>query len=161
MSFIVETGSNVANANSLASVEFADAYHAARGNAAWATLDLANKQYNLIKATDYFALTYRRYLLGAPAFIGQALPFPRIINYVNVGNPLDIQNAIAELALISSTLSLMPNASRTKKRVKVGPIEVEYDANSPSQTQFVAASLMVAPWLSGQLNGHTAKLVRT
>lgn len=160
MAFTFEDGSGVADANSLASVEFADAYHAERGNVAWAALELATKQQNLVKATDYFVGMYGQALYGALVLATQALPFPRIVNYANVGVPIGIKQAIVELALISATTPLMPTIKRGKKRVKVGPIEVEYDGSGPMQDIFVAASLRLAPFLRN-ISGAMVRLVRS
>lgn len=162
MAFIVETGTGITNANSLASVAFANAYHADRGNAVWATFGLERKQANLIKATDYFVGIYGQSLLGDLVSSAQALPFPRTVNYVNVGNPIRIQEAIAELAFVADSMSLYPaNNVRTKKRVKIGPLEVEYDGNAPQAAKFVAVVLKLATWLkAGSLNTSMARLQR-
>lgn len=159
MAFIVEDGTGYNNSNSLSSVEFADTYHAERGNAAWAALTIDRKQQLLIKATDYVIGKYNAAFDGRKAVAGQALSFPRIINYVNVGIPNGVKAAIAELALVASTTLLSPNITRGKKRVKVGPLEVEYDGNSATQTEFVTASLKLTPFLKSI--GNTARLVRT
>lgn len=162
MAFIPEDGTGYSNSNSLATVEFADSHHSERGNAAWAAIQLERKRELLIIATDYVADIYGLAFDGLPVFGNQALSFPRIINRVNVGNPLGVQKAIVELALIANTTPLLTNISRTKKRVKIGPLEVEYDGNSATQTQFVSASLKLAPWLKSSVaGGHTARLVRT
>lgn len=160
MAFVAEDGTGLPNANSLTSVAFADAYHAERGNAAWAAINNTRKQQLLIIATDYVVGIYGMAFIGARAVTGQALPFPRIVNYVNVGNPDGVQQAIAELALVANTASLSPNISRGKKRVKIGPLEVEYDGNSPSQTRFVSASLKLAPFLKATASGNMARLQR-
>lgn len=156
--FVVEDGSGKADANSLCSVEFADAYHADRGNAGWEALTTAVKQQNLVKATDYFVGTFESLLLGSPIYTTQALPYPR----VGWGVPRGIQQGIAELALVAKSTPLTPNVTRGKKKVKVGPLEVEYDGNSSVATKFVAASLKFGPFLMGKLNGISqAKLVRS
>lgn len=161
MAFVVEDGTGYSNANSLASVEFADNYHAERGNVQWAALELARKQQLLILATDYASGVYSSAFAGVPAKTGQALPFPRIVSFKNVGNPVGVQQAISELALVAHTTPLTPNVSRGKKRVKIGPLEVEYDGNAPTQTFFVSASLKLAPFLkAGAGNGRVARLIR-
>lgn len=163
MALIVEDGTGVDGAESLASVAFADEYHAARGNTAWT--DIAQnetKEQLLRKATDYAVNMYAGSWAGVTVSPTQSLPFPRIVNGTNIGLPISIQQAIAELALSAKTSPLSPNISRGKKRVKVGPIEVEYDGNSASATIFVAASMRFAPFLSGfSSNSAMARLVRT
>ena len=159
MALIVEDGTGKPDAESLASVAFADAYHAGRGNAAWAATDAEVKEQLLRKATDYIVSMYAGSWAGLELVAGQALPFPRSPWGLVV--PVPIQQACAELALIAKTTPLMPNVTRGKKRVKVGPLEVEYDGNAATSTKFVAASLRIGPFLSVLSTGPFAKLVRT
>lgn len=165
MAFTVEDGTGIANANSLVSVAFADNYHAERGNSGWTDIaDETTKQQLLIKATDYFVDKFGLVLLGDPVASGQALPYPRYV-YIsgvktNVGNPIGLQRGIAELALIAKTTPLVPSVTRGKKRVKIGPIDIEYDGSSPVATQFTAAVMKFAPYLSSYASGAMAKLVR-
>ncbi len=162
MALIVEDGTGVTGAESLASVAFADAYHAARGNAGWASVASTEvKEQLLRKATDYAIAVYYGNWNGVEVATGQALPFPRYVNTINIGNPLGVQQAIAELALIAKSTPLMPNVTRGKKRVKVGPLEVEYDGSAATATKFVAASLRFAPFLGGAVSSAMVKLVRT
>ena len=156
---IVEDGTGIANAESLVSVEFADDYHAKRGNAAWAALDLETKEQLLRKANDYFVGIYGERFAGAKYYVNQFLPFPR--DKWPGDAPELIKQALAELALIARTTPLMPTITRGKKRVKVGPIDVEYDGNSATSKKFVAASLRIAPFLGGfSSGGPFARLVR-
>lgn len=158
--FIVEDGTIVTDANSLVSVEFADAYHAERQNNSWATHSPERKEALLIRATDYLTGVYANALIGVPMSSAQLLPFPRYINYTNVGVPTTIKATVAELALIAGSQSLVPTISRGKKRVKVGPLEVEYDGNSPSAPRFTAAMLKLIPYLKGTAFAGTVKLQR-
>lgn len=161
MPFVAEDGTGFADANSLTSVAFADTYHAERGNDAWAALSTERKQRNLIVATDYVVGTYETAFLGYRAYSNQGVSFPRIIAYEKVGNPSTVQQATADLALVAETTPLTPNVTRGKKRVKVGPIEVEYDGNAPTSTMFVNASLKLSPYLkSGSLNSNQVRLIR-
>lgn len=148
MAFTVEDGTGVVGANSLASVAFADAYHADRltGTAWTAVGDAAAKQKLLVAATDYVVDLYAGALAGKLALVTQALPFPR---YGFSIVPVGVKAAVVELALVSNTTPLLVNVGRGKKKVKVGPLEVEYDGNSAVQTFFVAASLKMAPYLTG------------
>lgn len=159
MVLVVEDGTGFANADSLCSVAFADAYHADRGNVVWATLDIAVKEQLLRKATDYVKYTYNGQWLGLPVYVQQALPFPR----VGFGVPVSIVEAVAELALIAKSTPLIPNITRGKKSVKVGPIQVTYDGSAATSTMFVSASLRFSPYLvnSGMAGFSTARLVRT
>lgn len=162
MALIVEDGTGIPDAESMASVAFADDYHAKRGNAGWAAIaGEATKEQLLRKATDYAVDLYAGLWAGIPATDHQNMPFPRIVGGINIGLPVSIQQAIAELALVAKTSPLTPNISRGKKKVKIGPLEVEYDGNSPVATAFTSASLKFAPFLTtGFKTGINAKLVR-
>jgi len=159
MSLIVEDGSAVPDAESLASVAFADAYHASRGNVSWANLSEEVKEQLLRKATDYVVAKYAGNWASSPVYVSQALPFPAVAYGATV--PVLVQQAVAELALIARTTPLMPTVTRGKKKVKVGPLEVEYDGNSPTAADFAAASLRLATFLSTNASGVFSKLVRT
>jgi hypothetical protein len=76
MALDVETGVGLPDAESYASVETADAYHQARGNAAW-TGDDAAKEAALRRSTEYLDGLYRTRWLGQPATPGQGLAWPR------------------------------------------------------------------------------------
>lgn len=168
MPLIVEDGTGVANAESYVSVEEADAYHASRGNDLWVAILLAKKEQLLRKASDYINITYRGAWIGSAAYNGNLLAWPRNaitpreygLRDLNV--PLEVRYSTAELALIANTIGLFPNPATTrgKKRVKVGPIEVEYDANSSSQTKFVNASLLLAGFLKPIASTNMARLIR-
>lgn len=169
MPLIVETGTGVANADSLASIAFIDEYHAARGNGAWAAISTIERKEQLARrATDYLRVTYYGAWIGVAAFLGNNLPFPRNpltpreFGLYELGVPLEVKQALAELALIANTVALFPNPSTTrgKKRVKVGPIEVEYDSTSGAQNKFVGASMLLIPFLKRMATTNMAKLIR-
>lgn len=162
MPLITEDGTGLPNADSLASVEFADAYHLSRGNSTWQPISLGRKEQLLRQATDYFKYIFGPSLIGTRVLVTQSLPFPRIIDYINVGNPVAVQEAIAELALIANTSPLMPTENTLRKKmVKVGPITVEYDANGFTGPNFTRVIARFAPYLSGRSNAMSGRLVRT
>jgi len=141
---------NIAN-NSLAespiTVAFADAYHEKRGNQSWVDLDDDIKEQLLIKVGDYMRATYG--LSWSPAVEAMTQV------------PVLMAQAAAELALIAKSTPLLTNIKRGKKKVKVGPLEVEYDGASATQTEFVLASRMLAPLLGGRTaRGVSVKLYR-
>lgn len=152
--FIVEDGTGKPDANSYQSVEAHKAYCDERGYS-YPADDEKIKQ-DLIKATDYLRGVYRNSWLGIRAFVGQRLCWPRIGRSVGefhlegLGVPEEIREATSELAIVAAITPLMPNVTaRSKKKVKVGPLEVEYDGNSPVQPKFVSASLKLTPFLRG------------
>jgi hypothetical protein len=80
VAFIVEDGTGLPNSNSLASVEYADAYFMDRGNETWLDpeVDQQMKERALVEATDYIMYVWEPYMKGHRQFPGQALPFPRL-----------------------------------------------------------------------------------
>lgn len=136
MSLITEDGSGRADAESLCSVDFADAYHAARGNTAWALKTLEQKEQDLRLGTDYLEQNYGARLAGHRQFTIQALAFPRYElprkggykgEYWPIGSvPLPVAQACAEMALRAGKAALAPDIGRLKKSVTVGPIKTEY-----------------------------------
>jgi hypothetical protein len=162
----VENGTGLANADSYVSVEEADAYHASRGNVLWADILPAQKEVLLRRATDYITYIFGRSFIGVRAVSGQSLAWPRIsindINLYSLGVPREIREATAELALVANTAPLMPNQTTVRKKmVKVGPIQVEYDAGAWTGNRFVSATARLSAFIEGQSSGMTARLVRT
>lgn len=134
MAFIVEDGTGKPDANSFASVEFADSYFADRNIIAWSGSE-PEKQGWLIQATDYIITRFYGRFYGEMEYSAdpaQALPYPRIVAYVSVGMPLNLLKATAEYALRAKKGSLAPDAVYTAsgqviqaQKKKVGPIETE------------------------------------
>lgn len=56
---IVEDGSIVADANSYITYDYAENYHALRGNSAWAAGDPSEKQYAIVRATQAVDSIYK------------------------------------------------------------------------------------------------------
>lgn len=132
-------------AESYITVEVADAFHAARGNTAWAVLTTARKEELLRVATDYLEAVYAGLWVGRPVAVNQGLQWPRIDYAPGVllvdplVVPIGVMKATAQLALEASSRPLLTD--ETEQQVlneKVGPISVTY-----SQTT------------SGQLNRHS------
>jgi len=113
MAFTVEDGTGVAGANALIATDFADTYHADRGNSAW-TGSGPDKQRAIVRATDWLCaeVAYRGRLVEDE----QALAWPRQdIQRASDGFalpddeiPLGLQRATAELAMIALTEDLRP-----------------------------------------------------
>lgn len=140
MAFVPEDGTGLINANSYASVEWADEYFTDRGNDAWLDLDEDKKQVALIEATDYINLRFGNNFRGALALDTQSLLFPRLYADDSVFQmPDTLRRATAEYALRASVSPLAPDFAYdasgrlwTKKREEVGPIveETSYGAQS-------------------------------
>jgi hypothetical protein len=169
MALIVEDGTGLANAESYISVVDASAYHTARGNSAWAALASdALREQALRKATDYIEQVYRLSWKGRRVTDTQALSWPRYevcredgySYYASDAVPTEVKNACAELALKASADTLAPDLEQAVVREKIGPIETEYDKNSPQFTQYRAVNNLLAPLLNG-LSGAFRKVIRT
>lgn len=149
MAFVAEDGTGVSNANSLTSVEYADAYFADRLNTAWAALTTQAKQANLIQATDYIEKRWAEKFRGEPQYTEeppQALSFPRLCIGQDGKVPDGMQKATAEYALRVVTGPLSPDPAldasgryTASTRKKVGPIETE--------THFATEGALAAPVL--------------
>ena len=103
---IVEDGTGLTDANSYASVEFADDYFSARGVSEWADLETEVKEQSLIKATDYIDSIFQWY--GKKEFEHQALRFPRVSirDYEGAeikGIPLCLKQAVCDAAALVSS----------------------------------------------------------
>ena len=178
MALIVEDGSGKSDAESYCTVAFATAYHAARGNAAWAALaDDATRESLLRKATDYMLQTYRLRWSGYRVTATQALDWPRSwvvrpdLTSAAMGGyaptsylasdvvPVEVQKACAELALRASTIDLAPDVARVKTREKIDVLEFEYSEGSPAYTQFRAVDNLLVGYFGGSAMG-SAKVVR-
>jgi hypothetical protein len=164
VALVVEDGTGLANAESYASVAEADAYHADRGNAAWAALATAVKEQALRKATEYMSQAYRIRWAGFRVKATQALDWPRAwvplidtpspygpwANYVpNNVVPVEAKRACMEYALVASAGAITTALARATLREKIGDIEVEYDPTSPEYTRYRALDMLLAPFLTG------------
>ena len=116
---IVETGSNVTDANTYIDVDFADAYHLLANNTDWSA-DEADKEFALVKATQAVDLLYGPLYLSQILHNNQSLLFPRYSFYDNHKNlqtqatiPTCLKNAVAEAALLALTgTSMFPEVSQ-------------------------------------------------
>lgn len=175
MALIVEDGTAKADAESYCTVAFATTYHSDRGNAAWAALASdAIREQLLRKATEYMVGAYRSRWAGERVTTTQALDWPR--RYVPIRDapggyglspsyyatdavPTPVQRACAELALIANDGALAPTLTRAAIRKKVGPLEVEYDTNSPEAPRYRAVDQTLSPYLA--FGGSSVRLTRT
>ena len=167
MPFVVEDGTGLPNSNSYASVAFADAYFAERGNHKWCNIDIDKKQTLLIQGTDYIELRWASQFRGCKAVEDQALAFPRSYTrfaYEPDDLPLAIQKATAEYALRANDGPLAPDLltdesgfAIQRRKEKVGPIEEEVEfatgQNGSMQRQtawrvYPAVDYLLVPFLA-------------
>lgn len=129
---VVEDGTGVAGADSFASVEYADEHNAKFGNAAWSNLQEPAKEILLREATRYLRLKYQ------PGFTAWPL-----VTYPDRLKAL--KDATSELAFIARGGPLMPTKTRGKKKIKIGPLEIEYDADTVSGERFTVVGALLSP----------------
>lgn len=152
MTFVVEDGTGLANANSYVSVADADAYFADRGIAAWTGSNTVKEQ-ALIRATDFIETVYGRRFRGSVATESQALSFPRYItDYDQM--PIELKRSTYEYALRALSAALLPDPKTdasglpvVRKTTIVGPIEttLQYGATVPELTKsYPAADMLIA-----------------
>ena len=150
MAFTPEDGTGVAGANSYSSVADADTYHDDRANTTWDDETDAVKQAALIEATDYIESHYR-WDTGVQADSDQGLSWPRVNAVDRHGYiidsdivPQEVKDATAYLALQGLTADLGGPLGRDQKKVKVGPVEVEYTDGAGSTTSYPTVDGLLA-----------------
>lgn len=157
---IVEDGSIVADANSYVTYDYALAYHALRGNSAWAAGSELNQQYAIIRATQAVDSIYKGKWKGTPTEYGtQELEWPRQgveVNGVELDDdliPASLKKAVCEAALreLAEANSMTPDLDRGGeiKRVKADTVEVEYMDGANSTTTFTAIDGLLADLVTG------------
>lgn len=155
---VVEDGSGMQDADTYASVATADAYHASRGNSAWALLTTAMKDVKLRMATDYLQAKYSGGWKGYRVTALQALDWPRYgvtvdrVTLVSDQLPVQLVRACCELALKAIDGPLTADEGAQVKAEKVGQIEVTYADGARQQTRFASVESMLRPLLQGGLN---------
>lgn len=156
MSIVTEDGTGRADAETFISVADASAYHADRGNAAWAALASdALREQALRRATDYMEQVYGLKWKGGRTTDTQALSWPRYdvcANGFDVDSdvvPVALQRACAEMALKAAAGELAPDVGRLAKREKVDVIEFEYESGALPYVRYRAVDNLLAPYLEG------------
>ena len=137
MSFIVETGGIVENANSYTDLTYADAYHLQfNPNSDWATYDNTAKQNALIQATRSVDILYGLKFASLILSNAQNLLWPRYAFYdlnnrlINSGViPSNLKDAVCEISLKAlAEEELIPNPSQKDtvqdESIAVGPIAI-------------------------------------
>lgn len=134
--FVPANGTNTDTANAFCSVEYADQYHAIRGNTLWDGSTDA-KQAAIIKATDYIEQIYSQRFIGT--YYGAGLSWPRynLSQYASDVIPDALKKATCELALEAMSGDLNPTTGGQQNVIKekVDVIEVEYDKAITSKSR--------------------------
>jgi hypothetical protein len=163
MSLTVEDGSVVANAESYATVTYADDYHLKRGNSDWAAFSTERKEQLLRLATDYMLQNYRGRWLGDRKTLTQRLDWPRVgvpiadalvVQIVNIDIvPIEVQNACVVLALKANSIELSPDLEPQTEQETVGKLSVTYAPGARQSIKFKAVDDMLAIYMrySGEM----------
>ncbi len=179
MSLITEDGSAKPDSESYISVADATAYHANRGNSAWASVATdAIREQLLRKATDYMTQAYRNRWKGTRVSASQALDWPRnFVEYsdfeaatlngsVLIGGyyyypadevPVEVKNACADLALKAIAGDLNADLSQGVVREKIDVIEVQYDTLSPQYVRYRSIDQLLMPLLKSSGASHQVR----
>ena len=129
MPFIVEDGTGLTTANSYIDLTFANEYHSDRGETEWASATDENKQFAIVKGTQY--LDSHFIFKSTPLKATQSLKFPRT-EYSNL-IPLALKKAVAVYSLFalrdelydSERVEITGNLKKQVRKEKVGPLETE------------------------------------
>lgn len=165
MAFDVEDGTGQPTATSYCSVQDADDYHSATGNAEWAALDTAKKEQALVAATRWIENNYRGTWIGYPLTANQALAWPRAgiidpitgVAYSLGWFPKQLVEATAELADEARQGKLYKNADPSAPALTektVGPITYKYAPQAPNvitaQRNFDNVRMMLSELIAGR-----------
>lgn len=168
MTLILEDGTGVSGAESYASVAQITAYWGARlhdANAtAWLDADFANQEGAAREASAYLDAVYGPYYKGSRAGYVQGLQWPRTqaldaAGYPLPGKPVEIQNAVCELAVRALSARLAEDDDRgnqiIKERVKIDVIEeeIQYADGAQRHTSYGHVAGMLEPILNGSQPG--------
>ncbi len=163
MALVVTPGAS--NADSYADIAALDAYHVARGNAAWGAATNGNKETAARRATGWLDAAYdgrwEGYRINGRS---QPLAWPRLgacdaegYSIDSTTIPAEVVAATCEAALreLASPGSLSPDVvtGTIAKRKKVGPLEVEY-AN-PSGATAMTPTLTIVDGILARLLTNT------
>ena len=140
MPLVVEDGTGLDNAEAYISVADADAYHDARGNAAWAALAEPAKEAALRLGADYLGQAYGLRWAGARLTDTQALDWPRVAK----GVPEAVRRANAELAARAAAGPLLADQGPAVKSETVGPLSVTYADGARQSVRYAAVDAMLA-----------------
>lgn len=160
MALIVEDGTGRADAESLCSVSYADAYHDARGNTIWSALSVTEKEQALRRSTDYIERTYGMRFCGYRVNSTQALSWPRYEARRKDGArceywpsdavPNPMAQTCAEMAFKAGQGELDQDYDKSKvvKSIVVGPIKKEYfDSDGVIRYRYI--DKMMAQFIDG------------
>lgn len=174
MALIVEDGTQVANANTYASLAYASTYFSSIGKADdWG--NLADQTAVLIRAQQYMYRVYHNSWAGYRVANSQALDWPRVWvpildvaggfgpypNYIAVTTiPDQVKQAQCELALrFGVNGDLITDLPQQVLSEQVGSVKVTYDPSSPGFTIYREINLILSALLANSNSANT-RLIR-
>lgn len=167
MPFTVEDGTGVEDANAYGSVEESDIYQSERGRTAWTDMTEIEKQSKIIEATTYLDTTFAP--IGDIESTEQSLLWPRVNavdrqgRYYDNQVPLRWKEACFELAWLARSGPLIaPETEAAIKKVKAGPVEVEFkDGNKVTEgDKYAWVNRLIAGLTKGQAGGPNVSLLK-
>lgn len=127
MALTVEDGTGLPNADSYVEVAFVDEYAVNFGKAGWNELSLAEQEIHIRRATQFVDNVYLNDY--SPLVADQKLAVPSSSMYIRgnkvSGVPIQVKEAVAELATISLTVNLIEiqgDRQAIQRTVKVGDV---------------------------------------
>jgi len=169
VALVTEDGTAKSNSESYVSVADADTYHSNRGNAAWAALTTTAKEIALRLATDYLTQSYRERWKGSRSTATQALDWPRQNVYIDDNGivlviendeiPDGLKNACCEMALKSTSDSLIPDIERETASESIGSVSVAYFQGGKQNKTYRAVELTISPLL--EISDGSMSIYRT
>jgi hypothetical protein len=163
MAVILDATPGSATANSFATVAWSDAYMSGRlYSGVWDVAVLDTKNRALITATRQIVEAFQRFgWQGSIMSAAQALPVPRAgmttpdgLLIPSSAIPAALANATSELALrLLEAGSLLDYPAETDglKRLKAGPVEIEWSGSSGASTELPDAVFNMIAFLTGRL----------
>jgi hypothetical protein len=160
MTLIIEDGSQVVGANSYITTTELTTYATARGVTLTASAEVL-----IISAMDYIeSLAYQGYKVSST----QALQWPRSYVYIDGyafasdDIPQHLKDGLAQVAIaIDAGNGPLTTIGRAKKKVKAGPVEVEYADNATSVAVVRTISAALYKLLDGGgMSGNNIKVSR-
>lgn len=154
MALIVEDGTGLSNAQSYVDLAFVQSYYTLRGNTTYTPTEP-----HIIVAMDYIESVYSGSWVGEALTTTQSLAFPRVVDGVDIGVPINVKNAVADLCLRASSGDLLIDVGEKVTERTVGPLTTKFAEYSNTQTQYSSVYHLLKPYLNG--SSLSRKVIRS
>lgn len=146
MAFIVEDGTGLITANSMATVDEFDSYCTDRGIDISGFTTTTSKEVALVKGADYLKVVYYGNWSGTLLLSTQSMPFPRVVDTVTIF-PDAVKYANIELAIRSNTEVLLQDLGQRVIEEQVASIKVKYSEYFSEQQSYTKVYSLLKPFL--------------